>query len=47
VRYDGSFSDVTKSRRENGMRAFRALMAVLLFLCLLPLMSMAVAEFIA
>ena len=29
------------------MRAFRALMAVLLFLCLLPLMSMAVAEFIA
>jgi hypothetical protein len=29
------------------MRAFRALMAVLLFLCLLPMMSMAVAEFIA
>lgn len=29
------------------MRAFRALMAVLLFLCLLPLMSMAAAEFIA
>ena len=29
------------------MRAFRALMAVLLFLCRLPLMSMAVAEFIA
>jgi hypothetical protein len=29
------------------MRAFRALMAVLLLICLLPLMSMAVAEFIA
>jgi len=29
------------------MRVFRALMAVLLFVCLLPLMSMAVAEFIA
>ena len=29
------------------MRAFRALMAILLFVCLLPLMSMAVAEFIA
>jgi hypothetical protein len=29
------------------MRAFRALMAVLLFLCLLPMMSMVVAEFIA
>ena len=29
------------------MRAFRAVMAVLLFICLLPLMSMAVAEFIA
>ena len=29
------------------MRAFRALMAVLLFLCMLPMMSMAVAEFIA
>jgi len=32
---------------ESRMRAFRALMAVLLFLCLLPMMSMAVAEFIA
>ena len=29
------------------MRAFRDLMAVLLFLCLLPMMSMAAAEFIA
>jgi hypothetical protein len=29
------------------MRAFRAVMAVLLFICLLPLMSMAAAEFIA
>ena len=29
------------------MRAFRAVMAILLFICLLPLMSMAVAEFIA
>jgi hypothetical protein len=29
------------------MRLFRAAMAVLLFICLLPLMSMAVAEFIA
>jgi hypothetical protein len=29
------------------MRAFRAVMAVLLLVCLAPLMSMAVAEFIA
>jgi hypothetical protein len=29
------------------MQLFRAAMAVLLFICLLPLMSMAVAEFIA
>jgi|SoiMethySBSTD1v2_1073268.scaffolds.fasta_scaffold1975459_2 hypothetical protein len=29
------------------MRAFRAVMAILLFICLLPLMGMAVAEFIA
>jgi hypothetical protein len=29
------------------MRVFRAVMAVLLLICLLPLMSMAVAEFIA
>ena len=29
------------------MRAFRAVMAILLFICLLPLMSMAAAEFIA
>ena len=29
------------------MRAFRAGLAILLFICLLPLMSMAVAEFVA